>query len=44
MEQRTAIQFCVKLKKRATEKFKMLKSAHGEEHEVQGRARVVTRQ
>jgi hypothetical protein len=31
MEQRTAIEICVKLKKAATETFGMLKSAYGEE-------------
>jgi hypothetical protein len=43
MEQRAAIQFCVKLKKTGTGKFETLKSAYGEEREVQRRARVVTR-
>jgi hypothetical protein len=32
MEQRTAIQFRVKLKKTASETFEMLKSAYGEEY------------
>jgi hypothetical protein len=31
MEQRAAITFCVKLKKLASDKFKMLKSAYDEE-------------
>jgi hypothetical protein len=31
MGQRTAIKFCVKLKKTATETFQMLESAYGEE-------------
>jgi hypothetical protein len=31
MEQRAAITFCIKLKKRATETFEMFKSAYGEE-------------
>jgi hypothetical protein len=31
MEQRAAINFCVKLKKTATEKFEMLRSAYGPE-------------
>jgi hypothetical protein len=31
MEQRTAIKFCVKLKKTATETFAMLKNAYGED-------------
>jgi hypothetical protein len=31
MDQRSAITFCVKLKKAATETFEMLKSACGEE-------------
>jgi hypothetical protein len=30
MEQRAAINFCVKLKKTATETFEMLRSAYGE--------------
>jgi hypothetical protein len=30
MEERTAIKFCVKLNKTATEMFEMLKSAYGE--------------
>jgi hypothetical protein len=31
MEQRAAIKFCVEIKKTATERFEMLKSAFGEE-------------
>jgi hypothetical protein len=31
MEQRAAIEFCIKLEKTATETFEMLKSADGEE-------------
>jgi transposase len=31
MEQRATIKFCVKLKKRATETFEMLRNAYGEE-------------
>jgi hypothetical protein len=31
MEQRAAIKFCVKFKETATETFKMLKSAYGEQ-------------
>jgi hypothetical protein len=32
MEQRSAIKFCVKLKKTATETFEMLKSVNGDEY------------
>jgi hypothetical protein len=31
MEQRAAIKFCLKLKKKATETFEMLENAYGEE-------------
>jgi hypothetical protein len=31
MEQRAAVEFCVKLKKTGTETFEMLKSVYGEE-------------
>jgi hypothetical protein len=43
MEQRAAIQLCVKLKETGIGKFRTLKIAYGEECEVRRRARVVTR-